>query len=153
VTGKRKKKLSGAAVRKQRRERLAAMQAQGVAPTNLIKMPYVGRLKTVNDWHVQVARVYRRMCTGEVPEYVGTKLIYAATAGASLAKIIADMRHEESMRIAFERAVEAGLISRDLLPPPAFANGADYLPKDDDEDDDPMIRRKPFTSKGQVANE
>jgi hypothetical protein len=144
VKPKRKKHASGAAGRKVRRERLAAMQAQGVAPTNLIKMPYVGRLKTVNDWHVQVARVYRRMCTGEVPEYVGTKLIYAATAGASLAKIIADMRHEESMRIAFERAVEAGLISRDALPP-AFANGADYLPKDDDEDDDPMIRRKPFT--------
>jgi hypothetical protein len=137
VTTKRKAKLSGAASRKLRRQRLA--KTQNTAST-LIKMPYVGKLATVSDWHTQVARIYRRMLIGEIPEYVGTKLVYVATAGASLAKIIADMRHEESMRIALERAVEAGLIDRNVLPP---AFGGEYIGKDDNdtEDDDPMIQR------------
>jgi hypothetical protein len=135
----KKKHASGYAGRVARRKRLA--ESTGVA-VNLIKMPYVGRIATVSDWHTQVARIYRRMLTGEIPEYVGTKLVYVATAGASLAKIMAELRENENMRIAFERAVEAGLIDRSVLPP-AFGNG-EYLPanKDDDEDDDPMIHRK-----------
>jgi hypothetical protein len=146
----KKKHASGYAGRVARRKRLAELT--GVA-VNLIKMPYVGRIATVSDWHVQVARIYRRMLTGEIPEYVGTKLVYVATAGASLAKIMAELRENENMRIAFERAVEAGLINRDTLPP--TFNGGEYLPanKEDDEDEDPMIRRKPFTSKGRQAND
>jgi hypothetical protein len=136
---KPRKPISGAEGRKRRRERLSKGVANGTV--NLIRMPYVGRLKTVQDWGIQAARIYRRMCTGEIPEYIGTKLIYAVTSGASIAKIIADMRHEERMRIAFERAVEAGLIDRNVLMP---SLGGEYLPKDSDEeeDDDPMIRKR-----------
>jgi hypothetical protein len=128
VNSKRKKKPSGHAVRMARRAKLAAMN--GGAAT-FIKMPYVGKLATVGDWHTQVARIYRRMLAGEIPEYVGTKLVYVCTSGAGLAKIMADLREQEGLRVAFERAIELGLINRDALP----AAYQTYLPASEGDDD------------------
>lgn len=90
-----KKKLSGSAFRKLRRKKLA--QAKGVAAT-LIKMPYVGKLETVSDWHTQIAKIYRRTLSGEIPEFIATKLTYIATAGATLAKMLQELREIETLR-------------------------------------------------------
>jgi hypothetical protein len=110
-----KKKLSGSAFRKLRRKKL--IEAKGVAAT-LIKMPYVGKLETVSDWHTQIAKIYRRTLTGEIPEFIATKLTYIATAGATLAKMLQELREIESLR-----AQLAQLQGSSLIP-----NGQDYLP-------------------------
>jgi hypothetical protein len=143
-----KKKLSGYANRMARRKRLAKMydvNAKLIAlPTDVIKMPYIGRLQTIGDWHVQVARIYRRMVSGQIPEHVGTKLVYVCTAGAQLARMLQELRETEGLRQAFERAIEQGLLSRDALPP---AFGGEYIGKDDGpEDDDPMIHHSKHRS-------
>ena len=156
VNGKKqkpeKKKLSGYANRMARRKRLAKMydvNAKLIAlPSEVVKMPYVGKLKTVGDWHIQVARIYRRMLSGQIPEHVGTKLVYVCTAGAQLARMLQELRETEGLRQAFERAIEQGLLSRDALPP-SFGNG-EYLPKDED-DDDPMIRPKRIGARHHVS--
>jgi hypothetical protein len=91
----RKKHPSGYAGRMARRKRLAENKKIAV---QLIDMPYVGKLRTVGDWHTQIARIYRRTLTGSLPEYVATKLVYIATAGATLAKMLQELREIETLR-------------------------------------------------------
>lgn len=109
-----KKKLSGSGFRKLRRQKLA--DAKGVA-ANLIKMPYVGRLETVSDWHTQIARLYRRTLSGEIPEYVATKLVYIATAGATIAKAMQEIKELELLRLQVEQTKTGQYIpAQELLP-------------------------------------
>jgi hypothetical protein len=110
-----KKKLSGSASRKLRRKKL--VEAKGVAAT-LIKMPYVGKLETVNDWHTQIAKIYRRTLIGEIPEFIATKLTYIATAGATLAKMLQELREIESLRQQLAQLQNTG----------SLTHGQEYLP-------------------------
>jgi hypothetical protein len=56
----------------------------------LAKMPstYVGRLRTVDDWHRQVAKVYREMRKHQIDPSLGTKLTFVANIGATLARVV-----------------------------------------------------------------
>jgi hypothetical protein len=111
VLEKKPKKLSGSAFRKRRRERLTAA---GV-PAVLIRSMDVGRLRTLQDWRVQIARIYRRMARGELPEYLGTKLAYVANLGAILAKANDELRELTKLReqlAALQQGGPAALIGR-----------------------------------------
>ena len=121
----KKKKPSGAAFKKLRRKKLA--QVKGVAAT-LTKMPYVGKIETVSDWHTQIARIYRRTLSGEIPEFIATKLTYIATAGATLAKMLQELREIESLReqlAALQNPNGTPLLTAEQY------NGVDYLPASD----------------------
>jgi hypothetical protein len=120
VKAKKKRiQASGAANRKRRRERLAKMydvNAKLIAlPSEVIKMPWVGKLQTISDWHVQIAKIYRRMLSGQIPEHVGTKLVYVCTAGASLAKMLQELRELEGLRQQLEQLQAKGFISREAV--------------------------------------
>lgn len=109
MKAKKKKKLSGAAYRKQRRQRLAK-----TVTGQLIRMPEVGRLETLQDWRVQIARIYRRTATGELPEFIGTKLAFIANLGATLAKAADELKELQNLREQLARlqdAPPAGLIT------------------------------------------
>jgi hypothetical protein len=49
---------------------------------------YVGRLRTVDDWHRQVAKVYREMRKHQIDPSLGTKLTFVANIGATLARVV-----------------------------------------------------------------
>src|SRR5689334_14991873 len=67
--------------------RARARTAQPTAPDGSVIHPIrVGRLRTVADWHKQVAKVYRAMRKGFLPKEDGTRLTYVANIGAQLAK-------------------------------------------------------------------
>ncbi len=101
-----------------RRKRLA--ENKHLAAT-FIDMPYVGKLETVNDWHTQIARIYRRTLTGALPDYLATKLTYIATAGASLARMLQELRELETLRQQLEQLQANGYINREAV---------EYLPAD-----------------------
>ena len=114
-----KKKLSGAAFRKLRRKKLAK---QGEVVKRLINMPYVGRIETVNDWHTQIARIYRRTLSGDIPEYISTKLVYIVTAGATIAKALEELKEIDKLRQQLAQLQNGGA---------QLSNGQDYLPASD----------------------
>jgi hypothetical protein len=99
---KQRKKLSGSAYRKQKRARLAAA---GV-PAVLVRTFDVGKLRSLQDWRVQIARIYRRMASGELPEYLGTKLAYVANLGALLAKAADEIKETQKLREQLEAALQ-----------------------------------------------
>ena len=115
-----KKKPSGAAYRKMRR---AKDKDAGIVK-RLVNMPYVGKIRTLNDWHIQIARIYRRVLTGEIPDYVATKLVYIVTGGANIAKALDEQRDIKELREQLAR-VEARQNGIPLL------NGQDFLPAGD----------------------
>jgi hypothetical protein len=77
------------------------------ATPEVIPIPRVGRLRTVADWHKQVAKVYRAMRKGYLPKEDGTRLTYVANIGAQLAKYKDEMREIEKIREQLE-ALKAG---------------------------------------------
>jgi hypothetical protein len=131
VKEKKTKKPSGSAFRKRRRERLTAA---GV-PTVLIRSMDVGRLRTLQDWRVQIARIYRRMARGELPEYLGTKLAYVANLGAILAKANDELNELTKLReqlAKLQGTQPAGLISRADL---TGAINGELIPASDSDED------------------
>jgi phage terminase large subunit len=62
----KRKKLSGWAFKKLRRQRIAeAAKANGLTPT-IVMSPVVGKLETVQNWHDQIADIYRRARIGDL---------------------------------------------------------------------------------------
>jgi hypothetical protein len=111
---------SGYANRMARRKKLEENARIG---RTFIDMPHVQRLETVQDWHVQIARIYRRTLTGTIPEYLATKLTYICTAGANLARMLQEMRELETLRQQLEQLQQNGLITREAV---------EYLPANGD---------------------
>jgi len=93
-------------------------------------LPYVGKLATVSDWHTQIARIFRRAASGELPEHLATKLTYCAVEGASLAKIMQELKELTQLREQLE-AIRAN--GGNVLP---FVNGGsqEYLPAETEGD-------------------
>jgi hypothetical protein len=124
ANGKKKRiQPSGYANRMARRKRLESNKK--IART-FIDMPYVGKLETVSDWHTQIAKIYRRTLTGSLPEYVATKLTYIATAGATLARMLQELRELETLRQQLEQLQAQGFINREaveFLPADRHTNG------------------------------
>ena len=97
-----KKKLSGSARRKLRRQRLA--KEHGLTP-ELLRLPDVDgrRLETVNDWRTQISLLYRSAVRGELPEYLATKLVYIAQVAATLAKAAEELQELTALRQQLEQ--------------------------------------------------
>lgn len=94
--------------RKIRRPSERARTAHPTTPDGTVIPPIrVGRLRTVADWHKQVAKVYRAMRKGYLPKEDGTRLTYVANIGAQLAKYKDEMREIERIREQLE-ALKAG---------------------------------------------
>jgi len=83
-------------------------------PDDAMRLRRVGRLRTVADWHKQVAKVYRAMRRGYLPKEDATRLTYVANIGAQLAKHVQDTKEIERIREQLE-ALKGGT---PLLPPP-----------------------------------
>jgi hypothetical protein len=64
----------------------------------VVRLPYVGRLETVNDWRKQIAKIYREMRRGELPHEQGTRLTYVADIGARLAKVQEELKELQKLR-------------------------------------------------------
>jgi|GEM_PF-3289707 len=96
--------------------RPSAQTKLGAASTSIegvvIPKPKVGRLRTVADWHRQVAKVYRAMRKGFLPKEDGTKLTYVANVGAQLAKYQEEIKELELLR----RQLEAARDGQALIP-------------------------------------
>jgi predicted flap endonuclease-1-like 5' DNA nuclease len=45
-------------------------------------------LRTVDDWHRQVAKIYREMRKHQIDPSLGTKLTFVANIGATLARVV-----------------------------------------------------------------
>jgi hypothetical protein len=74
----------------------------------LVKPVYVGRLQTVNDWRIQIAKIFREMRKGDLPHDHGTKLTYVAQIGAQLAKVEEELRENQRLRERLERYQAGG---------------------------------------------
>jgi hypothetical protein len=116
--GKHKPKLSGAQRRKLLKEKFAANNApRPVINGELIKRIRMGHFDhggTVNQWRMEIARVYRAMRRGQLRTDEGTKLTYVANVAAQLAKIAEELRELEQLRqqlTQLQGMPVAGLIS------------------------------------------
>jgi long-subunit acyl-CoA synthetase (AMP-forming) len=91
----KKKPISGAEGRRRRRAKM--MNGNGGLNT-FIDLPEVRKIETLQDWHTQIARIYRRMVTGQIPDHIGTKLVYVITGGANIAKALDEQKAIEDLR-------------------------------------------------------
>jgi hypothetical protein len=111
---KKNKKLSGAQYKNLRRARALKDSKVRAVVADVMRMPYIGRLKTLNDWRLQVARLYRRAAKGVLPPELATKLTYIANVGATLAKEAQEQKELELLRQQLlqlqGRAPAAGLL-------------------------------------------
>ena len=80
----------------------------------LIPPMRVGRLRTVYDWHRQVAKIYRAMRKGYLPKEDATKLTWVAKIGAELARYMQELKEIEDIRQQL-KVLQAGTPL--LLPP------------------------------------
>jgi hypothetical protein len=64
---------------------------------------------------VQIARIYRRAVSGELPEFLATKLTYIANCGATLAKEADTIKELQQLReqLAQLQGSPTALITRD----------------------------------------
>jgi hypothetical protein len=105
---RRRKPLRSKALTPRMRPSERARTAYPTTPDGTVIPPIrVGRLRTVADWHKQVAKVYRAMRKGYLPKEDGTRLTYVANIGAQLAKYKDEMREIERIREQLE-ALKAG---------------------------------------------
>jgi hypothetical protein len=84
----------------------------------------VGQLDTIDQWRVEISKVYREMRLGKIRSDEGTKLTYVANVGAQLAKIAQELKELEALRqqlAALQSAQPAGLIQHDGM-------DGDYIP-------------------------
>lgn len=111
---------------------MVELKKQGILVERQPWLPEVRRLQTVSDWHTQIARIYRRAASGELPEHIATKLTYVAVEGATLAKIMQELKELELLRAKID-AIESGHL---LLPQNHINGSQEYLPANTPGDQD-----------------
>jgi hypothetical protein len=123
--GKHKPKLSGAQRRKlqKQKQQLADAPRDGELLAR-IRMGHFDHGGTVNQWRIELARVYRAMRLGHLRTDEGTKLTYVANVAAQLAKMAEELRELEALRQQLSRVqgtAPVGLITSD-------ADGGELIP-------------------------
>lgn len=122
--GAKKPRLSGAQRRKLVKERSSAATPRPVIEGEVLRRVRVGQLNTIDQWRVEIAKVYREMRLGKIRSDEGTKLTYVANVAAQLAKIAQELKELEALRqqlAALQRTQPAALIQHDGL-------DSDYIP-------------------------
>jgi hypothetical protein len=115
--GPKKPRLSGAQRRKIAKERASAATPRPL-DGEVQRRIRVGQLDTIDQWRVEIAKVYREMRLGKIRSDEGTRLTYVANVAAQLAKIAQELKELEALRqqlAALQSAPPPGLIQNDAM--------------------------------------